>query len=108
MVAVMTETREVIEGWLPKDLFLGFYRVAYAPVPYRAIERGDRRYAWTLPARRRPTAAGTMAPPVYALVLVRGGTDEWVVEELKGFDDVADAERWARALARDADTPGSG
>jgi len=103
----MTETHEVIEDWLPKELFLGFYRVAYAPVPYRAIERGDRRYAWTLPVHRRPTAAGTMAPAYYALVLVRGDADEWDVEALKGFDDVADAEHWARSLARDADTPGS-
>jgi hypothetical protein len=104
----MARTPEVIEDALPKELFLGFYRVAYAPVRYRALESGDRRYAWTLPAQRRPPAAGTMVPACYALVLVRGGSGEWDVQELKGFDDVADAERWARSLARDADRPGPG
>lgn len=99
----MTTTNDVIEDELPRELFLGFYRVAYAPVRYRAIERGDRRYGWTLAAVRRPTAAGTMVPACYALVLVRGGSGEWDVEELKGFEDVVDAERWARSLSRDVD-----
>jgi hypothetical protein len=105
----MDTTPEVIDDELPRELFLAFYRVAYAPVRYRAIERRGRRYAWTQPAARRPTAAGTMAPACYALVLVRGPADEWDVEEMKGFEDATDAERWARSLARDASTPaGSG
>jgi hypothetical protein len=104
----MVTTPEVIDDELPSELFLGFYRVAYAPVRYRAIERGDRRYGWTLPARRRPTAAGTMAPACYALVLIRGRSGEWDVEEMKAFEDVADAERWARSLSRDAAPDESG
>jgi hypothetical protein len=103
----MARTPEVIDDELPRELFLGFYRVAYAPVRYRAIERGDRRYGWTLPAQRRPTAAGTMAPACYALVLVHGA-GEWDVEEMKGFEYAADAERWARSLARDAARAESG
>jgi hypothetical protein len=46
-----------------------------------------------------------MAPACYALVLVRGSMSEWDVEEMKGFEDATDAERWARAMARDATTP---
>jgi len=104
----MGTTPEVIEDNLQEELFLGFYRVAYAPVPYRAISSSRRRYAWTLPVRRRPIAAGTMAPACYALVLVQSGSGDWQVEELKGFEDPADAERWARSLARDADNPRRG
>jgi hypothetical protein len=35
-------------------------------------------------------------------VLVRGLSGAWDVEQMKGFERVGEAERWARSLWRDA------
>jgi len=98
----MRDVPTVIEDMLRSPLHLEWYAVANAPVRYRALEHGDLRFAWTVPPFLRPVAAGAMLPSHYAMVLRMSPMGDWRVEELKPFEWVDYAERWARGLWRDA------
>lgn len=51
----------VVEDLLRDPLQFVWYRVAEAPVRYRALQLGDTRFAWTVPPFLRPRA-GVMLP----------------------------------------------
>lgn len=91
----------VVEDLLRNPLRLGTMPVAYAPVRYRAVELGDRRFGWTVPPFLRPVA-GASLPSHYALVLRLSPMGDWLVEDAKGFEWAEHAERWATSLWRDA------
>jgi hypothetical protein len=93
---------QLIEDLLRDPLDLGWYRIANAPIRYRAFELGEIRFAWTVPPFLRPVHAGPMLPAHYALTLRLSPMGHWRVESLKPFEWAVDAERWARALWRDA------
>ncbi len=90
-----------IEDLLRDPLVLAGFRVADAPVRYRAIELAGRRFAWTVPPFLRPRARGIM-PSHYALTLELSTLGYWRVVEAKAFEWADYAERWARSLWRDA------
>lgn len=98
----MRDVPTVVEDMLRSPLRLTWYAVANAPVRYQAIELEDLRFAWTVPPFLRPVAAGPMLPSNYAMVLRLSPMGEWHVEELKPFEWMEYAERWARGLWRDA------
>jgi len=98
----MRDVPKVIDDLLRSPLTLGQAAVANAPVQYSAIELGDLRFGWTVPPYLRPITAGKMLPAHYAMVLRLSTMGEWRIEELKGFEWADHAERWARALWRDA------
>jgi hypothetical protein len=97
----------VVDDLLRHPLTFGWYSVANAPVRYRALELGDVRFGWTVPPYLRPVA-GSMLPSHYAMVLRLSAMGDWRVEELKPFEWLEHAERWARGLWRDALRHGSG
>jgi hypothetical protein len=98
----MRDVVTVIEDLLRNPLDFGFYRVANAPIRYRAIEVQDVRYGWTVLPFLRPVHAGHMLSQHYALTLRLSRMGDWRVEELKPFEWAEHAERWARGLWRDA------
>jgi hypothetical protein len=98
----MRDVPTEIDDLLRSPLLLGSSPVANAPVRYRALELGDIRFGWTMAPYLRPVAAGTSLPGHYSMVLRLSTMGEWRVEELKGFEWAEHAERWARALWRDA------
>lgn len=97
----MTDQPAVVEDLLRDPLQFYWYRVADAPVRYRALELGDLRFAWTVPPFMRPRSRW-MLPQHYALTLRLSPMGRWLVVDVKGFEWGDYAERWARALWRDA------
>ncbi len=97
----MREKPAVIEDLLRHPLQFVWYRVADAPIRYRALQLGDIRFAWTVPPFMRPRA-GWMLPQHYALTLTLSPYGDWRVMEMKPFEWGEHAERWARELWRDA------
>lgn len=97
----MDEQPTPIEDLLRDPLVLSGFRVADAPVRYRAIELAGRRFAWTVPPFMRPRARGIM-PGHYALTLELSTFGNWRVVEAKAFEWAEHAERWARSLWHDA------
>ncbi len=98
----MNDSAPVVEDLLRHPLQFGWYRVADAPVQYRALEVGRTRFGWTVAPYLRPRAAGAMLPQHYALTLRLSAHADWQVLEAKPFEWARDAERWARGLWRDA------
>ncbi len=95
------EDPTLVEDMLRQPLQLVWYRVAEAPVRYRALELEDTRYAWTLPPFWYQRT-GRMLPQYYALTLKLSPFGDWRVEDMKPFEWPDHAERWARGLWRDA------
>jgi hypothetical protein len=91
----------VIEDQLLQPLQFTWYRIADPPILYRALELGDRRFAWTVPPFAHPRT-GAMLPQHFALTLGRSPEGEWRVVDTKPFESAGQAEGWARGLWRDA------
>lgn len=101
MKVAMIEQPAPVEDLLRDPLVLSGFRVADAPVRYRAIELAGRRFGWTVPPFLRPRARGIM-PSHYALILELSTFGHWRVVEAKAFEWADYAERWARSLWSDA------
>lgn len=106
----MHDEPPIIEDLLRHPLQFVWYRVADAPVRYRALEIGDVRFGWTVAPFLRPRA-GPMLPQHYALTLTLSPHGDWRVRDIKPFEWSEHAEKWARGLWRDArdslDHPGA-
>jgi hypothetical protein len=97
----MDERIAPVEDLLRNPLQWVWYRVADAPIRYRALEFCGIRFAWTVGPFMRPRAGWTLSSH-FAMTLTLSPYGDWRVTEAKPFEFADSAERWARGLWRDA------
>jgi hypothetical protein len=90
-----------LEDLLRNPLHWAWYRIADAPIRYRALEFCGVRFAWTVGPFMRPRTGWTLSSH-YAMTLSLSPFGDWRVTDAKPFEFADSAERWARGLWRDA------